>query len=214
MSLTLHAHPLSQYCQKVLIALYEHQVAFTPHVLDLSKPEVRAAFAQLSPFGKMPALRDDARDCTVLETSIIIEYLDVHYRGGARLIPADPELAWQVRMRDRLFDLYVAESVGKIVTDKFRPAGHHDSHGVEQARATLRTAYQLFDRELADRTWACGETFTLADCAAAPGLFYASKLIPFGDHRHLAGYFQRLSERPSFARATAEAAPYLAMFPA
>jgi glutathione S-transferase len=214
MALTLYFHPLSSYCQKALIALYEHATPFTPHLLDLMNAEVRAAHAQRYPLGKMPVLQDDARGHTVVEATIVIEYLELHHAGANRLIPTDPELAWQVRMLDRRFDLYVNDPVGVIVLDKLRPAAQRDPISVERARATLATVYGMIDREMADRTWAAGPTFTMADCAAAPALFYADKLAPLGEHRHAAAYLARLRERPSFARALTEAAPYLAMFPA
>lgn len=213
MTLTLYFHPLSSYCQKALIALYEHGVSFTSHLLDLGDADVRAAHARRYPLGKMPVLHDAARGHTLVEATIVIEYLELHHAGAAPLIPADPELAWQVRMLDRRFDLYVNDPVGVIVLDKLRPATQRDAISVDRARATLATVYGMIDREMADRTWAAGETFTMADCAAAPALFYADKLAPLGAHRHAAAYFARLRERPSFARALAEAAPYLAMFP-
>ncbi|MGZ3454226.1 MAG: glutathione S-transferase family protein [Polyangiales bacterium] len=213
MSLTLHAHPLSSYCQKALIALYENDTPFENHFLDLGNEAVRTAFRKLWPIGKMPLLRDHARDRTVVESTVVIEYLAQYYPGKSQLIPADPEVAWQVRMRDRFFDLYVNDQVGKIVTDKFRPAGQNDGYGVEQAKATLETAYGILDEELAGHAWAVGDSFTMADCAAAPALFYAMQLVPVGSRKHVAAYFGRLRERPSFARASKEAEPYLALFP-
>src|SRR5207248_2807301 len=123
------------------------------------------------------------------------------------------DLAWQTRMRDRFYDLYVNDQVGKIVTDKFRPEGQHDTIGVEQAKTRIREAYAMIDQELADKRWAMGDVFTMADCAAAPALFYANLLIPIAEHRHAASYLGRLKERPSFARAVREAKPYLELMP-
>jgi glutathione S-transferase len=213
MSLELHFHPLSSYCQKALIALYENDTPFERHVVDLADDASRTAFKKLWPIGKMPVLRDRAKDRIVPEATIVIEYLTQHYPGKTQLVPADAELARQTRLRDRFFDLYVNDPVGTIVTDKLRAAGTNDPHGVEQAKAMLETAYEMIDRDMATQTWATGDVFTMADCAAAPALFYASKLIPFGDRKNAAAYLGRLMERPSFARAVAEAQPYLAMFP-
>src|SRR5882757_9939361 len=120
MSLTLYYHPLSSFCWKTLIALYENDTPFTPHLVDLMDPAANAAFKAIWPIGKFPVLRDDARDRTIPETSVIIEYLQQHYPGRTRLIPADPDLALQTRARDRLFDLYMNTPIGKIVTDRFR----------------------------------------------------------------------------------------------
>src|SRR5215204_3900275 len=135
MSLTLCFHPLSSFCQKVLIALYENDTPFEPHIVDLADEAASAAFKKIWPIGKFPVLRDDAKDRTVPESSIIIEYLDLHYPGRTRLVPVDPDLAWQTRLRDRFYDLYVQEPMQKIVADRLRPAGVKDPFGVEQARA-------------------------------------------------------------------------------
>ena len=214
MSLTLHYHPLASFCWKVLIALYENGTPFKPHIVDLGDPSASAAFKRLWPMGKMPVLQDHARGRTIPETSIIIEYLDEHYPGGARLVPSDPDLALRTRLSDRFYDLYVSEPMQKIVGDKLRPPGRGDPQGVDVARETLQTAYGMIERDMATRLWAVGDAFTMADCAAAPALFYANQLMPFGDsHPNVARYFDRLVERPSFARVIEEARPYFAMFP-
>ena len=214
MSLRLYFHPLASFCQKVLIALYENGTPFEPHIVDLGNEASTAAFKKLWPVGKMPVLRDDARDRTIPESSIIIEYLAQHYPGPTELIPAEPDLALRTRLSDRFYDLYVHEPMQRIVGDKLRPAGKNDPHGVEAARAQLRLAYGMIDEEMAAKTWAMGDAFTLADCAAAPPLFYANKLMPFGEsHRNVAAYFERLTKRPSFARALVEAEPYMKFFP-
>jgi glutathione S-transferase len=214
MALTLHFHPLSSYCHKALIALYENDVPFTPNMVDLSNQIERAALLNLWPIGKFPVLCDDARDRTVPESTVIIEYLDRYYPGATRFIPADVELAWQARLRDRFYDLYVHSPMQKIVGDRMRPEGRKDPQGVEEARARLRTAYGMIEQQMATRTWAMGEAFGLADCAAAPALFYANEVLPFGDaYPNLAAYFDRLKARPSYARVLKEAQPYFAMFP-
>ena len=214
MSLTLYFHPLSSYCHKVLIALYENGTPFTPHPVNLQDEASRAAFLKVWPIGKFPVLRDDARDRTIPESSIIIEYLDRHHRGKTRFIPDDADLALQVRERDRFYDLYIHHPMQTIVGDRLRPADKRDPLGVEQAKARMRTAFDIMDREMATRTWAAGESFTLADCSASPALFYADWVLPFdGTYKNLAAYFARLKARPSFARAIEEAKPYFHMFP-
>ena len=214
MALTLYYHPLASFCWKALIALYENDTPFEPHIVDLMDPAAAAAFRKIWPIGKFPVLRDDAQDRTVPESSIIIEYLDRHHPGRTRLVPADPDLAREVRLRDRFYDLYVHEPMQKIVTDRIRPKGMHDPHGVEQARALLQTSLGMIDRDMGSKTWAMGEPFTMADCAAAPALYYANEVMPLhAAHKHAAAYFERLMQRPSFARAVAEAAPYRALFP-
>jgi glutathione S-transferase len=214
MSLTLHYHPLSSFCWKALIALYENGTPFTPNLVNLGDSAQRAALLALWPIGRFPVLRDETRGETVPESSIVIEYLDRHYPGAARLIPEDPDLALQTRLRDRFLDLYVHLPMQRIVGDRLRPADSKDPHGVAEARVQLRTCYTILDQQLAQGGWMMGERFSLADCAAAPALYYGSKVEPFADgHRHLAAYLERLKARPSFARVLKEAEPYFGMFP-
>jgi glutathione S-transferase len=214
MSLKLYFHPLSSFCWKALIALYENGTPFTPVAVDLSSETERAALLKLWPIGKFPVLRDDATDRTIPESSIIIEYLDNQYPGRTRFIPADAKLALQTRLRDRFYDLYVHLSVQKIVGDRLRPEGSKDPRGVEEAKARIQSCYGMIDREVAARTWAMGDAFGMADCAASPALFYANKVVPFGDAQsQLAAYFDRLKARPCFARVIREAEPYFQMFP-
>ena len=214
MSLTLYFHPLSSYCHKALIALYENGTPFTPRIVDLSDPASSAEFKGIWPIGKFPVLRDEAGDRLVPESSIIIEYLDQHYSGPTRFLPADAELARQTRFRDPFYDLHIHVPMQKIVTDRLRPAGKNDPHGVEDARRLLDTALGMVDRDMATKTWAMGETFSLADCSAAPPLFYANMVSPFGEtHKNVARYLQRLMERPSYARVLKEAQPYFGLIP-
>jgi glutathione S-transferase len=159
-------------------------------------------------------LRDEARGVTVPESTVIIEYLAQYYPGRTQLVPSEPDLSWRARLGDRFYDHYVNDPMSKVVTDRIRPAGRNDPHGVEEARTLLRTALDMVQTEMAGRTWAVGEAFTIADCAAAPALFYADKVIPFAEtHPHAAAYLGRLTQRPSFARVLAEAEPYFKMFP-
>ena len=214
MSLTLYFHPLASYCWKALIALYENDTPFTPNKVDLGNPAERAALLKLWPIGKFPVLGDDARGQTVPESSVIIEYLDRHYPGPTRFIPADPELALQTRLRDRFYDLYVHLPMQKIMIDRLWPADKKDPRGVEEARAQLRTSYAMIEQQMSAGTWAMGEAFTLADCAAAPSLFYGNMAAPFGeDQKNLRAYFERLKARPCFARVIKEAEPYFGMVP-
>lgn len=214
MSLKLYFHPLSSFCHKALIALYEAKTPFEPIFVDLSDQKSSAALRALWPMTKFPVLRDDARNCTVAESTVIIEYLDTYYPGPTRFVPADPDLAWQTRMRDRFYDLYVHLPVQKIVGDRLRPAGATDRFGVEEARANLRRAYGIIDQDMAGRTWAVGDTYSLADCAASPALFYANTVESIGPAlKNLRGYFDRLMSRPSYARAIEEAQPYFVYFP-
>lgn len=214
MTLKLYFHPLSSYCQKALIAFYENDVPFEPHIVDLGDPAQAAHLKSLWPIGKFPVLRDEARGATVAETTIIIEYLDLHYPGPTRFVPNDADLAWQTRMHDRLYDLYVNEQMQTIVGNRRRPADQKDPMGVEHASARLKTALDIIDGEMAGRTWAMGDAFTMVDCAAAPALFYADQVMPFGEtHRHAMRYFERLTQRPSYARVRREAEPYFHLFP-
>jgi glutathione S-transferase len=214
MSLTLYYHPLSSFCWKALIALYENDTPFTAHLVDLGDATQRANFVELWPIGKFPVLRDEARGRTVAESSILIEYLQQHYPGPVPLIPPNADAALQVRAVDRFIDLHIHLRVQAIVNDALRPEGHRDPHGVNDARRRLQAGLGVLDREIGASTWATGEAFSLADCAAAPALFYANEVAPFGTaHRNVAAYLQRVMARPSVARAVAEAKPYFHLFP-
>jgi glutathione S-transferase len=214
MPLKLYFHPLASFCHKALIALYENGIPFEPVIVDLADEASRAAFRAVWPMAKMPVLRDDARGRTVAESTVIIEYLDHYYPGATRFLPADAENAWQTRMWDRFFDHYVQEPMQKIVTDRLRPADKNDAYGVEQAQTQLHEAYAVLETAMAAETWMIGDAFTLADCAAAPALFYANTVAPFGKaHGKLAAYLGRLMARPSFARVLEEAQPYFRLFP-
>ncbi|MBV9904434.1 MAG: glutathione S-transferase family protein, partial [Alphaproteobacteria bacterium] len=167
MTLRLHYHPLSSYCWKVLIALHENDTPFEPVLVDLSKEEDRNAFYALWPIGKFPVVEDTARNnWFVPESSIIIEYPNQHYPGRTKLIPADPDAARQTRMRDRFFDLHVHNHMQKIIADRLRPQGANDTIGVSMARSQMDTALGMVERQIGDH-WTMGESFTMADCAAA-----------------------------------------------
>lgn len=214
MALQLYFHPLSSFSQKVLIALYENDTPFEPHIVNFGDDASRKELFELWPIGKIPVLNDTTRDWFVPETSIIIEYLDQHYPGKTCFIPADADVARQMRLRDRFFDTYINGPMQKIVTDRLRPEGQHDSFGVDEARRLLSTALELVDKAMRAKEWAAGSVFSMADCAAAPALWYAHKVQPFADkHPNAFAYLDHLTARPSFARALREAEPYLQYFP-
>jgi len=214
MGLTLHFHPLSSYCHKALIALYETGAAFKPLQVNLGDPASRDPFVKLWPVGKFPVLQDDCRNAMVPESSIIIEYVDRHYLASRPLVPRDAETAREVRLWDRFFDNHIHTHIQKIVGDRIRPAGSKDPFGVEHARAAMRTALDMIEERMATRTWMVGDDFTMADCSAAPALFYANKITPLADsHKHTAAYLERLQQRPSYARVLKEAEPFMHMFP-
>ena len=205
----LYAHPFSSYCQKVLIALYENSTPF--EYGNLEEAAASAELASLWPLKRFPVLVD--RDRTILETSTIIEYLQIHHCGPVRLIP-DGDAGIEARMLDRVFDNYVMTPMQKIVLNQIRPEAERDAHGVTEARSSLDRIYAWLDQHLTGRTWAAGEAFTLADCAAAPSLFYAdwAHRIPAA-HNQLRAYRARVLARPSMARAVDEARPYRHYFP-
>ncbi len=214
MSLTLYFHPLASYCWKVLIALYESETPFATRQIDLTEPEERAELERLWPVAKFPVLRDETRRQVVPESTIIIEYLALHHPGKACLLPADPDQARETRLRDRFYDNYVHEPMQRIVADRLRAKDQRDALGVEQAHAKFELSYAMIEAEMASRTWAMGDDFTLADCSASPALYYANRVHPFGsNHPNVARYLERLTARPSFARVLREAEPYFAMFP-
>jgi glutathione S-transferase len=212
MPLQLYAHPFSSYCQKVLIALYENDIPFELRMLTPDDERTAAEHAKLWPLKRMPVLADDGR--AVVEASIIIEYLALRHPGPVRLIPEDPRAALEVRMTDRFFDNYVMTPMQKIVGDAIRAPENRDRQGVAEARALLDTAYGWLDETMKGRQWSAGDGFSLADCAAAPALFYADWAHPIGEAlSNVRAYRRRLLARPSFARAVDEARPYRPLFP-
>jgi glutathione S-transferase len=206
-SLTLHQHPFAAYCWKALIALYERDVPFTSELVEAD----RSALAALWPPASLPVLVDG--DTVVPESSTVVEYLDRH--GSAPpLIPESRDAALWTRVWDRVIDGHVMTPMQAIVFDALRPDGDKDPYGVANARAKLDDAYAILDGRL-DGGWLAGETFTLADCAAAPALHYADVVHPIdrGAHPALSAYLERLLARPSVARVIDEARPYRELFP-
>ena len=208
----LYAHPFSSYCQKVLIALYENATPFELRLLGPEDPKPYQEFTALWPLKKMPLLLDGER--SVMEATIIIEYLGIHHPGPMQLVPAAPSLALEARLMDRFFDFYVMTPMQKIVGNQLRPEDQRDAYGVAEARALLERAYRWLDHTLRGRTWAAGDSYTLADCAAAPALFYADWTHPVDAAlTNVRAYRARLLQRPSFARAVDEARPFRKFFP-
>jgi glutathione S-transferase len=208
----LYAHPFSSYCQKVLIALYENETPFEFRMLAPGDAEAAAEHEALWPLKRIPVLVDARR--TVVEASVIIEYLDLYHPGSIRLVPKNPRAALDVRMMDRFFDNYIMTPMQKIVFDSMRAAENRDRQGVTEARQLLDTAYRWLDNTIKGHEWAAGDAFSLADCAGAPALFYADWVHPIGEaFTNVRAYRQRLLARPSFARAVDEARPYRSLFP-
>lgn len=208
----LYAHPFASYCWKVLVALYENHTAFTYRSLGPEDPAASSELEALWPLKKFPVLVDEGRP--VIESSVIIEYLTLRYPGPVRLIPPDPEAALEVRFLDRYFDNYIMTPMSKIVTNQLRAQDQRDPYGVDEARAALDTGYRWLEGAMAGRTWAAGESFTLADCAAAPSLFYADWAHRIEEtFSHVRSYRSRLLARPSVARVVDEARPFRQFFP-
>jgi glutathione S-transferase len=212
MPLTLYYHPLSSFCWKALIALYEADVAFEPRQVNLGDSADRAAFEAVWPLAKFPVLRDHAGGKTIPESSVIIDYLARTRPSAASLVPSDPDLAMQTRLIDRLIDSYIHAPFQQVVAERMRPDGQHDPYGVELARGQIRSGYKLIAPMIAG-PWAQGEAFTMADCAALPALFYADYAVALADWPELAAYLSRLKARPSVARVLAEAEPFFQYFP-
>jgi len=209
MPLTLYYHPLASFCHKVLIALYENGTEFEKKLINLADEADRAELRAIWPIGKFPVIRDHTRRRDLPESTVIIEYLDRYFAGERPLIPSDWEGALQVRLWDRFFDNYVQLPMQRIVAD-----GRGAKGDVAKERTTLKTAYDMLDEHMASRTWVASPAFSMADCAAAPALFYASCVEPIPEARaHLSAYFARLTERPSFRRVIEEAKPYFSFFP-
>jgi glutathione S-transferase len=211
--LVLHEHPFASFCQKPLVALYELGLPFERHVV--TDEASRRELAELWPLAKIPVLRDETANLTLPESTTIIEYLDSLAPDGPQLIPTDDAEALQTRLWDRFHDQYIAAPMQKIVGDNLRPDGRTDPEGVDEARRTLDTAYTILDAQLADNAWTSGAAFTLADCAAAPALFYARVVHRWNEHQqsNITRYYRDLLHRASVARVVEEGRPYRHLFP-
>jgi len=210
MTLQLFGHPFSSYTWKALIAFYENDTAFT--FRNLEEPGAAEELEARWPLKLFPVLA--IGDRTVLEATAIIEYLHVHHPGPVSLIPHDPDLAVQARMLDRVFDNYVMGMMQRPVLNSLLPEERRDPIGLDEAMAKLDKVYAWLDTHLAGRTWAVGDNFTLADCAAAPSLFYADWVHPIPEAlANLRAYRARLLARPSVMRCVEDARPYRHYFP-
>ena len=212
MTMKFYQHPLSSFCWKVSIALYEAGIPFESVMVNLGDPATRAEYLKISPLGKLPTLVDGGR--VVNETTIIMEYLALKYPAAASLIPKDPEEALQVRALDRFFDLYINLGLVRVAGDRLRPEDKRDPLGIGTVLNDMKTALDIVERDMANRTFAAGEAFTMADCSAVPPLFYAQRLIPYSpDYPNVVRYLERMQKRPAVARAIKEAEPYFHMVP-
>ena len=200
MALVLYQHPFASYCQKVLIALYELDRPFEARLVD--GVEGRAELARLWPMATIPVLADG--DLILPESTTIIEYIDDGTLVGDL----------QARFWDRFADQYLSTPMQKIVGDTLRAEGRNDPEGVDEARRALATAYGVLDDRLADQAWAGGETFTIADCATFPALFYLRAIHRWDDgHANITRYYRDLLARPSITRVVEEARPLRSLFP-
>jgi glutathione S-transferase len=209
MALTLYYHPLSSYCHKVLIALYEAGTPFNAHLINLGDDADRAKLSSHWAHCKFPVLHDSKGDRSLPESSIIIEYLD-QYAGTKPMVPIERERALRVRLWDRIFDNYMQTPLQQIVLDRM----YQTNADMSGPRAQIATSYRLIEEQLATQDWIADAEFSLADCAAAPALFYTHTLVPVPEAlEKLRGYFERLLQRPSVQRVLVEAKPYFNLYP-
>jgi glutathione S-transferase len=208
--LTLYGHPISSFTWKALIALYENDTPFDAITVD---QDTYADFIAKWPMGKFPILLDSDRNTMTTETSVIIEYLDIFYPGRTRFIPSDKAAALEARRWDRVFD-HLNTTMSKIVVDNIRPEGQRDPYGVEEAKRIIANIYGVIETQLGEREFIVGGAFSLADCSAAPALWYATRNAPLGGgFPRIAAYLERLKARASFARAVKESEPLFHMYP-
>ena len=209
----LYYAPYSSYSQKTVMAFHEKDVAFTPEIVNLRDADSRAAYEKINLLGKVPTLvLDDG--WRIPESSIIIEYLDTHFATGTRLIPEDKDLARRTRFIDRQSDLYVNDPAVAILLDKRKPETEKEPHRITRCHATIDKMFTIIEREMAEKQWALGDTFSMADCAAVAALTVCKLVHPFDQHKNIVSYYQRVSERPSYKKVFAEAAPYYAQMAA
>lgn len=214
MTLILYYHPFSSYCQKAMIALHEKELAYEPFLIaNLGDPQQRAMFQAIWPYAKFPVLHDIDAGETIPEASLICAYADRLGKTGPRLVPDNEAAARSVHIFDRVLDNYLHTPMQKIVADRLRAEADRDPYGVAEARAQIVQSYNILESRLADVGWLTGADFTLADCAAAPPLFYCARLVPLDRHPRLSAYLKRAIQRPSFKRCLDEAAEYRDYFP-
>ena len=205
----LYYHPLSTYSQKVLIALYEKGIDFTPEIINLMDPDAHNEYRKTYPMGKVPCLElDDGH--IIPESSIIVEYIDS--MDEPMLLKGDAEKIRKIRFKDRMYDLYLIETVATLLFQGLKPESEQDPERIEKARSQIDTMYGFMENELGNQAYSNGDEFLMSDCAAAPGLFYAQHVAPFAEHENICAYWERLIERSSIQRTQEEATPYLEAF--
>ena len=207
----LYYNPLSTYSQKVLIAFYEKGLTFEPFVIDLKNATARQSYAKVYPLGKIPLLITE-QNRPVPESSIIIEYLDMNYMTGATLLPRDSEMSRQARLKDRMYDLYLNNPIVELLFESLKPKNQQDPCRIIKAREILDIMYEQLNESLCDHSWANGEEFSIADCAAAPALFYGQRVHPFTKYPAIKAYFSRLLGRTSLQKVLGEAEPLVKSF--
>lgn len=203
----LYYVPVSTYCQKVMTAFHEKGVDYEGVMVDFMDESARSEYRKFYPLGKVPVLVPE-EDWMVPESSIIIEYLDTHFDSGTRLIPEDPDLARQVRFKDRMTDLYLNDSISNLFFQGRKAEADRDPALIENCQYRARVIYEFMEKNFESREWAVGE-FSMADCAAAPPLFYAQTVFPFEDYPNVRAYFERLSARPAWGRVLTEVMPFI-----
>ncbi len=206
----LYYNPISTYSQKVLIALYEKGLDFEPEIVNLMDADARARYRDVNPLGKIPCLQlEDGH--IIPESSIILEYLDP--LAEPTLIKGNADETRRIRFKDRMFDLYLNDPIVTLLFQGMKPESEQDPERIEKARFHVATMYSFMENEFGKQSYANGEEFLMADCAAAPALFYAEQVVPFAEHKNISAYWERLKSRPSVQRTHEEAAPILeAMF--
>ena len=205
----LYYHPLSTYSQKVLIALYEKGIDFTPEIVNLMDPEAHSRYRETYPMGKVPCLQlDDGH--IIPESSIIIEYLES--LAEPTLLRGDVDERRRIRFKDRMYDLYLTEAVATLLFQGLKPESEQDPERIEKARSNIATMYGFMENEFTNQAFSNGEEFLMSDCAAAPALFYAQQVAPFSEHKNICAYWERLIARPSIQRTQEAATPYLEAF--
>ena len=209
MSLQLFAHPFSSFCWKVQIALDADETPYVYRNVDPSNPGVLEELKALWPLAKFPVLVDDGE--TIAETTCIIEHLQAKHPGQNVWIPQGDE-GRRVRFLDRFFDLHIQGNMQPSVNHAIWPDG--EGKAAERGISALRIAYDWLEENLPDSEWAAGDKFTVADCAAAPALFYADWVEEIGEQRpRLNAYRARLLAHPAVSKSVEGARPYRAYFP-
>ncbi len=205
----LYYNPISTYSQKTLLAFYEKGIEFEPNIVKLMDPEAIEEYRKVYPMGKIPCLVLDD-DYIIPESSIIIEYIDG--MAEPRLIDGDAEQTRKIRFKDRMFDLYLNDPVVTLLFQSMKPEDQKDQERIDTSKFRIDTMYSFMDHEFGQQPYASGDTFTMADCAAAPGLFYAELLAPFAEYENISAYWERLKDRASVQKTHADAKPIVEEF--